>query len=170
MAENRAAFSLRRRLSLGFSKCRWLRTTFKVPSRSIFFFNRRRAFSTGSPFLKLISVKFVHILSKDFGTRRPSWPPLLLSQYSVISMQSGYFSSGSCQWAKAIVVSAMLRLNKREACVVTPQSRRDGARTFLPAASSERRRGLDLPRSLWVGRCCGQEGVRAGEQFRVSTP
>ena len=57
MAENRAAFSLRRRRSLGFSKCRWLRTTFNVPSRSIFFFNRRSAFSTGSPFLSLISVK-----------------------------------------------------------------------------------------------------------------
>src|SRR6516162_6080164 len=57
MAENRAAFSLRRRFSLGFSKCRWLRTTFKVPSRSIFFFNRRRAFSTDSPFFNLISVK-----------------------------------------------------------------------------------------------------------------
>src|SRR5215471_11664601 len=57
IAENRAAFSLRRRLSLGFSKCRWLRTTFKVPSRSIFFFNRRRAFSTDSPFFNLISVK-----------------------------------------------------------------------------------------------------------------
>src|SRR5215831_10438680 len=57
MAENLATFSLRRRRSLGFSKCRWLRTTFKVPSRSIFFFNRRRAFSTGSPFFNLISVK-----------------------------------------------------------------------------------------------------------------
>src|SRR2546425_10995720 len=57
MAENRAAFSLRRRRSLGFSKCRWLRTVFKVPSRSIFFFNRRRALSTGSPFFNLISVK-----------------------------------------------------------------------------------------------------------------
>jgi len=57
MAENRAAFSLRRRRSLGFSKCRWLRTTFNVPSRSILFFNRRSALSTGSPFLSLISVK-----------------------------------------------------------------------------------------------------------------
>jgi len=57
MAENRAAFSLRRRFSLGFSKCRWLRTTFSVPSRSIFFFNRRSAFSTASPFLSFISVK-----------------------------------------------------------------------------------------------------------------
>src|SRR5512136_2454733 len=57
MAENRAAFSLRRRFSLGFSKCRWLRTVFKVPSRSSFFFSRRSAFSTDSPFLSLISVK-----------------------------------------------------------------------------------------------------------------
>src|SRR2546422_5499121 len=56
MAENRAAFSLRRRRSLGFSKCRWLRTSFRVPSRSIFFFNRRNARSTDSPFFNLISV------------------------------------------------------------------------------------------------------------------
>src|SRR5260370_41636061 len=64
MAEKRAAFSLRRRRSLGFSKCRWLRTTFKVPSRSIFFFRRRRALSTDSPFLSLISVNPTHLLSK----------------------------------------------------------------------------------------------------------
>jgi len=57
MAENRAAFSLRRRRSLGFSKWRWLLTTFNVPSRSIFFFSRRNALSTDSPFLSLISVK-----------------------------------------------------------------------------------------------------------------
>jgi len=57
MAEKRAAFIFRRRRSLGFSKCRWLRTSFKVPSRSIFFFNRRNALSTGSPFFSLISVK-----------------------------------------------------------------------------------------------------------------
>src|SRR5712671_297031 len=67
MAENRAAFSLRRRRSLGFSKCRWLRATLRVPSRSTFFFNRRRAFSTGSPFLSLISVKSIHFLSKRPG-------------------------------------------------------------------------------------------------------
>lgn len=63
IAENRAAFSLRRRRSLGFSKCRWLRTVLSVPSRSIFFFNRRRAFSTDSPFFSLISVKLSHFLS-----------------------------------------------------------------------------------------------------------
>lgn len=57
MAENRAAFSLRRRRSLGFSKCRRVRATFKVPSRSTFFFSRRNARSTGSLFLSLISVK-----------------------------------------------------------------------------------------------------------------
>ena len=64
MAEKRAAFILRRRRSLGFSKCRWLRTSFKVPSRSIFFFKRRNALSTGSPFFSLISVKNSHFLSK----------------------------------------------------------------------------------------------------------
>jgi len=64
MAEKRAAFIFRRRRSLGFSKCRWLRTSFKVPSRSIFFFNRRNALSTGSPFFNLISVKNSHFLSK----------------------------------------------------------------------------------------------------------
>src|ERR1043166_1581566 len=68
MAENRAAFSLRRRRSLGFSKCRWLRTTLSVPSRSIFFFNRRSAFSTDSPFFSLISVKLSHFLSETAGT------------------------------------------------------------------------------------------------------
>ena len=68
IAENRAAFSLRRRRSLGFSKCRWLRTTLRVPSRSIFFFNRRRALSTDSPFLSLISVNPSHFLSG--GDRR----------------------------------------------------------------------------------------------------
>jgi hypothetical protein len=41
-----------------------LRTSFKVPSRSIFFFNRRNALSTGSPFFNLISVKNSHFLSK----------------------------------------------------------------------------------------------------------
>src|SRR5258706_2361129 len=64
MAENRAAFSLRRRRSLGFSKCRWVRTTLSVPSRSIFFLSRRRALSTDSPFFNLISVKSIHFLSK----------------------------------------------------------------------------------------------------------
>ena len=67
MAEKRAAFSLRRRRSLGFSKCRWLRTTFKVPSRSIFFLRRRRALSTDSPFLSLISVNPIHFLSTIAG-------------------------------------------------------------------------------------------------------
>src|SRR5882724_10519945 len=74
MAENRAAFSLRRRRSLGFSKCRWLRTTLRVPSRSIFFFNRRRAFSTGSPFLSLISVKTIHFLSRTLESSGPERP------------------------------------------------------------------------------------------------
>src|ERR1043165_8479345 len=69
MAEKRAAFSLRRRRSLGFSKCRWLRTTFKVPSRSIFFFRRRRALSTDSPFFNLISVNLIHFLSAIPGVR-----------------------------------------------------------------------------------------------------
>src|SRR5947209_15631164 len=71
MAEKRAAFSFRRRRSLGFSKCRWLRTTFKVPSRSIFFFNRRSALSTDSPFLSLISVKSNSHPLRDLGA-----PPL----------------------------------------------------------------------------------------------
>src|SRR3954447_3411242 len=63
MAEKRAAFILRRLRSLGFSKCRWLRTSLSVPSRSIFFFNRRNALSTDSPFLSLISVNCTHFLS-----------------------------------------------------------------------------------------------------------
>src|SRR6266545_8260668 len=65
MALKRAAFSLRRRRSLGFSKCRWLRTSFNVPSRSIFFFNRRSARSTDSPFFSLISVNSNSLPSRD---------------------------------------------------------------------------------------------------------
>src|SRR5712671_1845530 len=48
-------FALRRRFSLGFSKWRCARASRKVPSRSSFFFSRRRAFSTGSPFFSLTS-------------------------------------------------------------------------------------------------------------------
>ena len=59
MAEKRATFSLRRLRALGFSKCRRLRTVFSVPSRSILFLSLRRALSTGSPFLNLISVKSI---------------------------------------------------------------------------------------------------------------
>src|SRR5258708_12385536 len=56
MAENRAAFSLRRFLALGFSNRRRSRNCCKVCSRSSFFFSRRMAFSTGSPFFSLTSV------------------------------------------------------------------------------------------------------------------
>ena len=56
MAEKRATFSLRRRTADGFSNCRRIRTDLSVPSRSTFFFSRRNARSTGSPFLSLISV------------------------------------------------------------------------------------------------------------------
>ena len=78
MAENRATFSLRRRFALGFSKRRLSRTVCIVPSRSIFFFNRRNARSTGSPFFNLISVKFIHFLSRKPGRNClngwfPSW-------------------------------------------------------------------------------------------------
>src|ERR1700691_1057031 len=87
IAEKRAAFILRRRRSLGFSKCRWLRTVLSVPSRSIFFFNRRRAFSTGSPFFSLISVKSIHFLSIDLGTSCPEYrlPPSSVRGRSVFS-------------------------------------------------------------------------------------
>src|SRR5687767_949985 len=71
MAEKRAAFILRRLRSLGFSKCRWLRTSFSVPSRSIFFFNRRSAFSTDSPFLSLISVNSNSLPLRAVGVKRP---------------------------------------------------------------------------------------------------
>lgn len=71
MAEKRAAFILRRRRALGFSKCRWLRTSFKVPSRSIFFLRRRRALSTGSPFFNLISVN--NPLFSLAINGKPSW-------------------------------------------------------------------------------------------------
>src|ERR1041384_1697927 len=92
MAENRAAFSLRRRRSLGFSKCRWLRTTFKVPSRSIFFFNRRRALSTDSPFFSLISVKILHFLSEG-----PMDSPAFMADALFWSGQQGYAPPKDCQ-------------------------------------------------------------------------
>src|SRR5262245_38659460 len=95
MAENRAAFSLRRRRSLGFSKCRWLRTTLSVPSRSIFFFNRRRAFSTDSPFFNLISVKLTHFLSSPTGIRGLHGSRVRLSQG-----WRGYFRGNKSQSAK----------------------------------------------------------------------
>lgn len=56
IAANRAAFSLRRFLALGFSKRRRIRNCCKVCSRSSFFLSRRMAFSTDSPFFSLISV------------------------------------------------------------------------------------------------------------------
>src|ERR1022692_3576317 len=95
MAEKRAAFSLRRRFSLGFSKCRWLRTTLSVPSRSIFFFNRRNALSTGSPFLSLISVKLIHFLSRRLGRHGLHGTRIRLSQG-----QGAYFFGGKSQPAK----------------------------------------------------------------------
>src|SRR6266581_1129125 len=95
MAENRAAFSLRRRRSLGFSKCRWFRTTFNVPSRSIFFLSRRRTFSTDSPFLSLISVNTFHFLSKDLGI-----PPAFIAGAPLQSGARAYFLAPSCQPSK----------------------------------------------------------------------
>jgi hypothetical protein len=80
MAENRATFSLRRRFALGFSKRRLSRTAWRVPSRSIFFFNRRNARSTGSPFFNLISVKIIHFLSKRTRAEPPSWQVPLLGR------------------------------------------------------------------------------------------
>src|SRR6185312_8079624 len=80
MAENRAIFSLRRRLALGFSKRRLSRTALSVPSRSIFFFNRRNARSTGSPFFNLISVKTTHFLSRKTRVEQPSWRVPLLGR------------------------------------------------------------------------------------------
>ncbi len=74
MAEKRATFILRRFFSLGFSKWRWFRTSFKVPSRSMRFFKRRNAFSTDSPFFNLISVKLIHFLPDRSGHEAtPAW-------------------------------------------------------------------------------------------------
>src|SRR5262249_37019975 len=96
MAENRAAFSFRRRRSLGFSKCRWFRTSFKVPSRSIFFFNRRSARSTDSPFFSLISVNSLHFLSGTEKVRTGYHSQLSL----VVRGQKIGKGSGRCQSAK----------------------------------------------------------------------
>ena len=67
----RARAALRRRFSHGFSKCRFARMSRMMPSRSSFFFRRRRAFSTDSPFLILTSVvtKTNHLLSGVFPAR-----------------------------------------------------------------------------------------------------
>ena len=64
----RARAALRRRFSHGFSKCRFARMSRMMPSRSSFFFRRRSAFSTDSPFLILTSVvtKTNHLLSRVF--------------------------------------------------------------------------------------------------------
>ena len=96
MAENRATFSLRRRFSLGFSKVRRWRTILSVPSRSIFFFKRRNALSTGSPFLSLISVKLIHFLSRRLGTHGLHGARVRLSQG-----QGEYFFGGRSQPAKS---------------------------------------------------------------------
>src|SRR6185437_10041752 len=95
MAEKRAIFSLRRRLALGFSKRRLSRTALRVPSRSIFFFNRRNARSTGSPFFNLISVKTIHFLSEKTRAEQPSWQVPLLGQG-----RKEYFCTEKSQWAK----------------------------------------------------------------------
>src|SRR2546423_4032078 len=95
MAENRAAFSLRRRRALGFSKRRLSRTALSVPSRSIFFFNRLSALSTGSPFFNLISVKFTHFLSRRPGCGGHHGPRPLLGQG-----RRGYFRAKKSQRAK----------------------------------------------------------------------
>src|SRR2546430_421242 len=111
MAEKRAAFSLRRRRSLGFSKCRWLRTTFKVPSRSIFFLRRRRALSTDSPFFSLISVNPIHFLSE-----RPQGCKAFMANVPVRSEQAGYFGKEECQPANPMLdglvsISVFSRVN-----------------------------------------------------------
>src|SRR6266849_4419923 len=97
MAEKRAAFILRRLRSLGFSKCRWLRTSLSVPSRSIFFFNRRSALSTDSPFFNLISVRSIHFLS---GTLEPTGQPSPVCRSSLTPENN--FRSGGCQPAKNV--------------------------------------------------------------------
>jgi hypothetical protein len=66
-----------------------------VPSRSIFFFNRRNAFSTDSPFFSLISVKQSHFLSGGLGKRGHHGRRLSLSQGG-----RGYFCRPKSQWPK----------------------------------------------------------------------
>ena len=138
MAENRAAFILRRRRSLGFSKCRWLRTTLSVPSRSIFFFNRRRAFSTGSPFFSLISVKSIHILSADLGTRAGlDWP----GRSSSVELER-LFSGGACVNAQNCQIARQIRTS-HPACPSV--DRGDGIGHFPAIGQQDRgRAGLAL--------------------------
>src|SRR4029078_11212514 len=52
-----AAFSLRVRRSLGFSKCWWRRRSARTPAFSHFFLKRRRALSKDSPSFTLIPGK-----------------------------------------------------------------------------------------------------------------
>src|SRR3954470_1085906 len=99
MAENRATFSLRRRFALGFSKRRLSRTAFSVPSRSIFFFNRRNALSTGSPFFNLISVKSIHFLS-----RKPGWNCLYGRFPSWVRVVEGIFAQKKVNGQKSFLM------------------------------------------------------------------
>src|SRR5438034_7390723 len=118
MAENLAAFILRRFRSLGFSKCRWLRTSFNVPSRSIFFFNRRRALSTDSPFFSLISVKLAHFLSNNLGVAGAKCGLPLRSS------RGGYFCLRKSQIRNATIRNATMEIRDYFA-------RRPAARTEL---------------------------------------
>jgi len=78
---NRAAFSFLRRFALGFSKRRCKRTCTRVCSRSSFFFRRRNALSTGSPFLRCTSDIATFGLNPEFGrTRRERWGALKAGQ------------------------------------------------------------------------------------------
>ena len=113
MAENRAAFILRRRRSLGFSKCRRLRTCFIVPSRSIFFFMRRNARSTDSPFFNLISVKTDSLPLGDFGiktaTRAARFAPVRVG---------GYFCARPVSTGKKALAKNSLNPNKQRSSSV----------------------------------------------------
>lgn len=55
-----------------------------MPSRSIFFFNRRSALSTDSPFFSLISVKSVHFLSIDPGQGFMPLPAPVRAAYPIM--------------------------------------------------------------------------------------
>ncbi len=93
-----------------------MRTFFNVPSRSIFFLRRRRALSTGSPFLSLISVNPIHFLSGRDSRRlagcskiRTESLDLLQVRVNLQKIEERLSGSGDCLFRCLIQNSAWVR-------------------------------------------------------------
>lgn len=116
MALNFATFICRRRFSLGFSKCRWFRTSFKVPSRSTFFFSRRNARSTGSPFFSLTSLTS---RSHPFATSGPALLPHRANSGSLPALPDGVRRTLPTE---SLEILDSHRVARRDFAEVMPQS------------------------------------------------